>query len=193
MKRSKFLWMVEGAVMVALATVLSLIKVYKLPWGGSITLLSMLPICIYSIKYGLKKGLGVAFVYALVQMLIELGEVLSWGLTTGTLIACLVMDYLLAYTVIGLAGILRNKGMAGWISGTVIALLLRLGSHFASGVLIWQSAGKLWDGFDTENTYLYSLVYNGSYMVPEIIFSVIGAVILFSLPQTKKLIQPVKE
>ncbi|MBQ8967499.1 energy-coupled thiamine transporter ThiT [Ruminococcus sp.] len=193
MKNSKILWLVEGAVMVALASVLSLIKVYKLPWGGSITLLSMLPICIYSIKHGIGKGLAVSFVYALVQMFLDLGEVLSWGLTASTLIACLLLDYLVAYTVIGFAGIFRRKGMAGWIAGTVIALLLRLASHFASGVWIWESAGKLWDGFDTSNTYLYSLVYNGSYMVPEIIFSVIGAVILFSLPQTKRLIAPAKD
>ena len=193
MKNSKTLWLVEGAVMVALATVLSLIKVYKLPWGGSITLLSMLPICIYSIKHGVAKGLAVSFVFALIQMFMDLGEVLSWGLSAGTLIACILLDYLVAFTVIGLAGMFRTKKMPGWIAGTVIALLLRLASHFASGVWIWESAGKLWDGFDTSNTYLYSLLYNGSYMVPEIIFSVVGAVILFSLPQTKKLIAPRNE
>ena len=178
--------------MIALASVLSLIKVFKLPWGGSITLLSMLPICVYSIKHGIKKGMCVSFVYALVQMFLDLGEVLSWGLTAKTLIACLFLDYLLAYSVIGLAGIFRNKDMAGWIAGTITALMLRLAVHFLSGVVIWQSTGKLWDGFDTSNTYIYSLCYNACYMVPEIIFSVIGAVILFKLPQTKKLLQPVK-
>lgn len=180
--------LVEGAVMIALATVLSLIKVFELPWGGSITLLSMLPICLFSIKYGIGKGLGVSFVYALLQMFLSLGQVLSWGLTTGTLVACLFLDYLLAFTVIGFAGCFRKKGMAGWIGGIVLALMLRLAVHFISGVVIWHSAGKLWDGFDTSNTYLYSLMYNGFYMVPEIVFTVIGAVILLKLPQTRKLL-----
>lgn len=180
--------LVEGAVMIALGTVLSFLKVYELPWGGSVTLLSMLPVSLFSIKYGIGKGLGVSFVYALLQMFISLGQVLSWGLTHGTLIACLLLDYLLAYTMIGFAGIFRTKGLPGWIAGTFIALLLRLLMHFLSGVAIWHSAGKLWEGFDTSNTYLYSLLYNGCYMVPEIVFTVIGAVILLKLPQTRKLL-----
>ncbi|MCI6330549.1 MAG: energy-coupled thiamine transporter ThiT, partial [Lachnospiraceae bacterium] len=59
--------LVEGAVVIALATVLSFIRIIKMPWGGSVTLLSMLPIVIYSIKNGVKNGLLVAFVYSLVQ------------------------------------------------------------------------------------------------------------------------------
>ena len=190
MKNAKTVMIVEGAVMIALAAVLSFIKVYKLPWGGSITLLSMLPICLFSIKYGVARGLFVSFVYALVQMLLDLGEVLSWGLTPEILIACFALDYLLAYTVIGTAGMFRKQKLPGWIAGTAVALLLRLVSHFISGVLIWHSFGDLWDGFSTENEVVYSLLYNGSYMVPEIIFTVIGAVVLFSVPQTKKLLSP---
>ena len=190
MKNSKISWLVEGSVMIALATVLSFIKVYKLPWGGSITLLSMLPICVYSIKHGLSKGLAVSFVFALIQMLLELGEVLSWGLTAGTLAACLFLDYLLAFTVIGLAGIFRDHGTAGAVAGTCFAVLMRLAVHFTSGVVIWHSIGKLWDGFDTSNSFLYSFAYNGSYMLPEMIFTAIGAVVLFKLPQTKKLLRP---
>ena len=180
--------LVEGAVMIALGTVLSLIKVFELPWGGSITLLSMLPVCLFGIKYGVGKGLAVSFVYALLQMFLSLGQVMSWGLTTGTLFACLFLDYLLAFTVIGFAGIFRKKGMAGGLGGIVFALLLRLAVHFVSGVVIWHSAGKLWDGFDTSNTYIYSLLYNGFYMVPEIVFTVIGAALLLKLPQTRKLL-----
>ena len=193
MKNSKTLMIVEAAVMIALATVLSLIKVYKLPWGGSITLLSMLPICMFSIKYGVVRGLFVSFGYAVVQVLLDLGEVLSWGLTPGTLIACFALDYILAYTVIGVAGMFRTKKLPGWIAGTVIALALRFAAHFLSGVLIWHSFGDLWDGFSTENEFIYSALYNGSYMLPEIIFTVIGAVILFSVPQTKKILSPVTQ
>ena len=192
MKNTKTLMLVEGAVMIALATVLSLIKVYKLPWGGSITLLSMLPICMFSIKYGVVRGLFVSFAYETIQLLLDLAEVLSWGLTPETLIACFALDYILAYTVIGVAGMFRTKKLPGWIAGTSVALLLRFAAHFLSGVLIWHSFGELWDGFSTENEFIYSALYNGSYMLPEIIFTVIGAVILFSVPQTKKMLSPVQ-
>ena len=187
MKNSKTLALVEGAAMIALATVLSLIKVYKLPWGGSITLLSMVPICLYSIKRGIGYGMAVSFVYSLVQLFLDLGEILGWGLTAGTLVACFALDYILAYSSLGVAGIFRKLGTGGWIAGVVAALLLRLAMHFLSGVLIWHSVGKVW-GFDTSNQYLYSFLYNGSYMVPEIVFTTIAVVFLFKLPQTKKLL-----
>jgi len=179
----------EGAAMVALATVLSFIRIIKMPWGGSVTLLSMLPIIIYSIKNGVKNGLIVSFVFSLVQLAQGVMDGLfGWGLTPVSLVACIVIDYLLAFTVLGLAGTYRNKGINGWIAGTVIAILLRLVMHFLSGVLIWHSFGELWGGFSTESTVLYSLLYNGAYMVPELIFTTIGAVILLKAPQTKKLI-----
>ena len=126
MKNQKTLMLVEGAVMIALAAVLSLVKVYKLPWGGSITLLSMVPICLYSIKRGAAAGMAVSFVYSVVQLLLDLGEVLSWGLTAGTLVACFALDYILAYSALGTAGIFRRFGTKGWIAGCVFALLLRL-------------------------------------------------------------------
>lgn len=177
--------------MIALATVLSFIRVYKLPWGGSITLLSMLPIVIYSIRHGVAKGLGVAFVFSLIQFVQGITDGLfGWGLTTASLIGCILFDYILAFTVIGVAGIFRSKGVLGAVAGTAIALLLRFISHFCTGVVIWKSYGALWDGFSTDNTYLYSLLYNGSYMLPELIFTCIGAFILYTIPQTKKLISP---
>ena len=181
--------MVEGAVMAALAIVLSFIRIYKLPWGGSITLLSMLPICMFSIKYGVKRGLCVSLVFALFQLFQGISDGLfGWGLTPVMLIACIFIDYLLAYTVIGFAGIMRKKGAAGWISGTALAILLRFACHFTSGVIIWKSYGELWNGFSTDNTILYSLLYNGAYMLPELIFTVIGAFVLFRIPQAKKIL-----
>ena len=179
----------EGAIMVALATVLSFIRIIKLPWGGSITLLSMLPITIFSIKNGVKNGLIVSFVFSLIQFAQGVMDGLfGWGLTPVSLVACIVIDYLLAFTVLGLAGLYRKNGLSGWILGTVLAIALRLVMHFLSGVLIWHSFGELWGGFSTESTVLYSLLYNGAYMVPEIIFTTIGAVILLKAPQTKKII-----
>ncbi len=194
MKNSKTKMLVEGAMMLALAIVLSLITPFQklLPFGGSITLVSMLPICIFSIKYGVAKGLGVSFLFAVFQFAqgtIKDG-LFGWGLTVGMLIACIVFDYFLAYTVLGLAGFARKKGLGGWITGIVIALTLRFLCHFISGVYVFASTGKIWDDLDfvADNKYVYSLVYNAAYMVPEIILTIIVTVILFKIPQVRRLL-----
>ena len=187
MQNTKTKILVEGAVMVALATVLSFIRVFKLPWGGSITLLSMLPIVLFSIRRGVKMGLVVSFVYALVQFGQGiLDGLFGWGLTAGMLIACILLDYLGAFTVLGIAGCFRKKGLPGWIGGITLAIVLRFVLHFLSGVVIWHSFGELWSGFATDNTYLYSFLYNGCYMLPELIFTLVGAVALLKVPQTKR-------
>lgn len=194
MKQSRMLPYVEGALVIAMAVILGMIRIFNLPWGGSVTLLSMLPISLYSIKYGVRKGLEISFIFALFQFIQGISDgLLAWGLTPVMLISCIFLDYLLAYTIIGLAGIFRNKGAVGWISGTVIALIIRFFCHFISGALIFNSFGKLWDGFSTDNTYLYSLVYNGAYMLPEIIFTSVGAYVIFRVPVMKKLIVGTKK
>jgi thiamine transporter len=104
------------------------------------------------------------------------------------LVGCILFDYILAFTVIGLSGMFRKKGTAGCVTGTVIALLLRFACHFTTGVIIWKSFGELWDGFSTDNTYLYSFLYNGSYMLPEIILTAVGAFVLFKIPIIRKMI-----
>ena len=187
MSKNKTKILVEGAVMVALATVLSYIRIFRLPWGGSITLLSMLPIVLFSIRRGLGAGLTVSFVFSLVpfpQGVVD--DIFGWGLTPGMLIACTLLDYIMAFTVLGLAGIFRKKGFAGWIGGIALAVVLRFVCHFLSGVVVWKSFGELWNGFSTDNTFLYSFLYNGSYMLPELIFTLIGAIALLKVPQTKR-------
>ena len=122
-----------SAVFVALATVLSLIEVIRMPLGGSVTLLSMLPIVMISIMFGLKWGFGTAFVYALGQLALGLPEVLTWGLTPAMLIGTVLFDYIIAFTVLGIAGIFAKKGYAGICGGVALAIFLRFVSHFISG------------------------------------------------------------
>ena len=180
--------LVEGAVMVALSAVLSYIRVFHLPWGGSVTLLSMLPIAVYSIRHGIKHGIFAAFIFSLIQ----LGQgavdgLFGWGLTPVMLIACIMLDYILPFTVIGLSGMLRTKGIAGRIAGTAAAIVMRFLCHYFSGVVIWHSIGQLWEGFATDNEWLYSLGYNAAYMLPELVFTVAGMILLFRVPQTKRM------
>ena len=182
--------MVEGAIMVALATGLSMIKLITLPWGGSVTLLSMLPIVIFSIRRGFVKGLMTAFVYSVMQLLlgITVDGLLGWSLTPLALFGCIMFDYLLAFTVLGLAGVFGKNSTLRMVGGVILALSLRFVMHYISGVLIFHSFGELWEGFSTDNTFLYSLLYNGFYMLPEIIFTAAATAVLCSISQTRKLV-----
>ena len=165
--------LVESALMITLATVLSLIKIWKMPLGGSVTLLSMLPICLVSIRYGIKWGLFVSFFYSAVQIAVDLGSLMSWGMTATIWVGCLVFDYIVAYGSLGLAGLFKKKGAVGIICGILIVMLLRFASHFVSGTIffdIWCPEG--W------NVAWHSVCYNGAFMLPEFIFTTAGAVLL---------------
>lgn len=182
--------LVEGAAMVALATVLSFITIFKLPWGGSITLLSMLPIVLFSIRRGVKAGLAASLTYSLLQLFqgIARDGLLGWGLTPGLLAGCIFLDYIGAYTILGLAGLFRKKKLPGWTGGITLVIVLRFLSHVLSGIVIFHSAGMLWEGFSTDNSVLYSILYNGCYMLPELIFTLAGAIALLKAPQTSRLL-----
>ena len=188
-KKIKTRMLAEGAVMIALATVLSFIQIVKFPWGGAITVLSMLPIVLFSLRYGVKYGLGAAFVYSLIQFAQgAIDGLFGWGLTPVALIACIFIDYILAFTVLGIAGIFGNKKLPAIIGGTALALFCRFVFHYISGVLIFNSFGELWAGFSVENSWLYSLLYNGAYMLPEIIFTTAGAIVLLKTPAIRRLL-----
>ena len=181
MKNKKLQTLCVCAMMIALSTALSFVKVKFLPFGGSITLLSMLPIAAVSIMYGIKQGLFSAFLYSCIQLIFGITQdgLLGWGLTAGMLTACILLDYILAFTAIGIAGVFRKNGMGGIMGGTVLALVIRFLCHILSGVYVFASAGKLWEGFETNNTWLYSFVYNATYMLPEIILTAIGAFFVY--------------
>lgn len=171
-----------SAVMIALSTVLSLVTVMKMPLGGSVTLFSMLPVCMLSIMYSCRWGIVCAFIYSLGQLALDIAGVAGWGLTPVAFAGCVVFDYLAAFTVLGLAGMFRAKGVPGYIAGIALAVALRMVSHIISGVIFFSSwAPEGW------NPFVYSLAYNGAYMVPEFIFTFAGAIILLKEPHAAKL------
>ena len=101
----------QCAVMLALSAALSFIKLWSMPLGGSVTLVSMLPICLIAIKFGLPQGLGTAFVYSLFQLLQAIieGDVFIYCEGWVTVVVCVFFDYLLPFTVLGLAGIFKKS------------------------------------------------------------------------------------
>ena len=173
------------AMMVALATVLAWISnmlPFKWLQGGSITLASMVPIVVVSVITGPKWGLLSSFVYALLQMLIggiaapPVQDFLSYLLV-------IMLDYVIAFGVLGLAGlffnIFRKKDFAIPLSAFLVTFL-RFLCHLLSGIIIWGVYAP-----EGQSVFVYSLIYNGGYMLPEIIITTIVSALL--IPIIKKL------
>lgn len=177
------------AMLIALNAVLSLIKIWEAPFGGSVTLLGMLPIAMASVMFGIGWGLCTGFVSSLLQLALGLSSLMSWGLTPQIFIGAIFLDYLIPFTFIGIAGIFRKKGYIGIISGVGIAVLLRFISHFFSGVILWTNLekfiafGKEW----ISHPILYSFCYNAQYMLPELIATTVAAALLFRSKAVKKI------
>lgn len=145
----------EGAIMVALALVLNQLKIFRLPNGGSITL-EMLPIFFYAVRWGVGPGLLAGFAFGLLQMFID-GAV-AWGWQS------LLLDYLVAFTPLGLAGLFKGKDW-GIFAGTVLGSVVRFIVHFISGITIYAIvAPKELFNVTFTSPWMYSLAYNGSYM-----------------------------
>lgn len=209
-----------SAVMLALAMVLAmvcaLIPFLNLPFGGGFTVASMLPIVIISYMYGMKWGFFSAAIYSVIQIVMDL--YLGKGSTLmalfmpnsedymgiGAAIAILVIDYLVAYTLLGFGGAFRkavkNK-VLGLALGCALALSLRYIAHIVSG-FIFYGAWAEWF-FSQENFYaiggwilehfsgkglalIYSIFYNGLYMIPEIVITTVAAIVVGKLPVIKR-------
>ena len=188
MKNTRTVALCECAIMLALSVVLSYIKFFELPFDGSITLFSMLPVCLVAIKYGWRWGLGTAFCFSWFQIL--QGGVFGWGLTPAMLIGSLLLDYILAYTVLGLAGIFRKKGYLGMLGGIATVCVLRFVVHFLAGIILWANFEQF-EAFGQviqDSPALYSICYNGVYMLPETLLTVGVAAILLRIPQIKRIV-----
>jgi len=176
-KRSKKLTVKQlafCAVSIALGTVLSYIKVFSFPTGGSITLLSMLIICLPGYWFGVGAGIMTGVAYGVLQMLIDPYILFPMQL---------VMDYLLAFGALGLAG-LFVKRKHGMIPGYITGVLGRYVFAVLSG---WIFFGMYaWEGW---NPLLYSVVYNGIYIFAEGLVTIV----ILLLPPVKKAMEIVKK
>ncbi len=143
----------EVSVMVALSLVLNFIKVYQLPQGGSITLASMVPVLLISFRRGPKVGVFSGVVFGMAQMLLD-----GWFYSP----VGMFLDYPLAFGALGLAGIFRKTPLIG----VVVSLATRFLSHFISGVVFFGMYAP-----EGMSPIVYSAVYNGSYMLPEMVIS----------------------
>lgn len=166
----------ESAMMIAVATLLSMAKLLDMPYGGSVTLASMLPLVILAYRHGLGWGVMSGLVYGAVQFALgaeNIGYLPVKNFASVTVL--IVADYLLAFAVLGLGGIFRKmcKRQATALAlGSVLVSILRYACHVVGGWTVWAQ-------FDLSKAGLiYSLSYNATYMLPEMLILVVAAVFL---------------
>jgi len=156
----------EISVTVALSLVLNYIKIFQLPYGGSVTLGSMVPVMLISYRRGLRTGVFTGAVFGLVQMVLDGWVYHPFGM---------FLDYPLAFGVLGVAALFKRYPLVG----VVTALVARFVSHFLSGVMFfWIYAPE------GMSPIVYSAIYNGSYILPEM---VISGILIYILVQRKLL------
>ncbi len=167
----------ETAIMIALATILSEFSVIKFPFGGSVTLFSQVPLVVISYRYGMKWGAFAGLAAAVIQLLFGL-ENFSYVSGVVAFIILIFADYIIAFGALGFGGMFRSKikkpVLALSLGGLVVSLIRYL-CHFISGATIWKDyAGDVpvWE---------YSLKYNGGYMIPETIVTVVGCIVVATI------------
>ncbi len=195
--KQKILCISEGAVIIALSYVIELLCVWLnaimgiaalLPFGGTVTV-SMLPIVYYSYRRGTGWGVGVGIAYSLLQMM--LGFYVPPAKTLWALVLCVLLDYLIAFSATGLAPLFAKPfgrhRLAGYCTGAVAVCLIRFVSSFLSGVVLWGEYAP-----EGMNVWVYSLMYNVSYMLPTTILMGVFAVIVCAALDPKTL-RPMKK
>lgn len=145
----------EGAIFVAIAQVLGYLKLYEMPNGGSINF-SMLPIFLYCARWGFARGMAASFVFSCLQFMFDGGFAIGW--------VSIVGDYILAYSVLGLAGLFsRCKG--GLFIGTVVGSAARFVVNYIVGATIWaEYMPETFFNMTMTTPWFYSAIYNGFYI-----------------------------
>ena len=170
----------EGALLIAFAEILSFLPLYKMPWGGSIDL-AMLPIFVFCARWGFGPGLLVSVAHAILQTLFEGGIAIGWESIIG--------DFLVAYTVMGFAGLFwKLKG--GFYIGTLVGCGLRFLVHYVVGATIWAAyMPETFFGMTMTTPWFYSALYNGFYMVIDCAIILFVGFLLQKTP-AKEFLQP---
>ena len=162
----------EGAIMVAIAQILSYLKLFgNMVNGGSITFAAF-PLALFALRWGLGKGLIASFAFGILQMIFD--GAYAWGWQS------MLLDYIVAFTPLGLAGLFKGKAW-GIFPGAVIGNAARFVVHFISGVTIYRiyEPTEVLNLGVFDDAVVYSLVYNAAYMIPCTILTVAVAALLF--------------
>ncbi len=170
--------MIECSMMIALSTVFSLLKIIDMPYGGSVTIASMLPIVIAAYRHGFLWGLGTALTNSVIQLLLGINN-LSYFSTWQSIVAIILLDYIVAFGVFAISGLFKRvekRQNLAFLYGILTASVLRYLCHVISGATVWAGLS-----IPDNAALLYSLSYNATYMIPETIVLVAVGVYLTSV------------
>ncbi|MDO5401935.1 MAG: energy-coupled thiamine transporter ThiT [Eubacteriales bacterium] len=170
--------LVFSAVSIAIAFALSYVKLFSMPWGGSITLCSMLFVCLVGYFYGQRMGLTAALCYGLLQLLQDGGSYIIHPFQ-------LCCDYLFSFMALGLSGFFANK-KNGLVIGYLVGILGRLVFLSLGGYIFWMS--YMPESFPASLSAIYPIVYNGSFIAVEGVITII----IISIPAVSKAIKKIK-
>lgn len=160
----------EGAILIAVAEILSFLPLYKLPWGGSIDF-AMLPIILFCVRWGFGPGMIVSCAHALLQTMFEGGIALGWQSIVG--------DFLVAYAILGVAGLFRGR----FVPAAIVSCSLRFLVHYVVGATIWaEYMPPRFFGMTMTTPWFYSALYNGAYMLPDLILILAAYFLLSKTP-----------
>lgn len=199
--------LVETAIMIALATILSLFKIINYPWGGGVTICAMLPIILIAYRWGVKWGFFSAFVYGVFQLSLAFIDNEFAMPSLWALLAMLLIDYIVAYTMLGFASVFRNRfrsPVGGLATGTILAVFMRYLMHTISGAIFFGEYatwffGEESSGFSLEIgswvlgnfsgaglAIIYSATLNGITMLCEMAITLVGAIVIANVPALNK-------
>ena len=170
MEQSKTRMIAEAGVAIAIAQVLSFITLFHMPQGGSIKAASMVPLMIFAYRWGGTRGILAGVVYGILHFLL--------GFKSSIHYLSIILDYLVAYGVIGVCGYFKDN-MIGLVSGSIVAIALRWFASVTSGAVVFASYAP-----QGQNPWIYSMIYNASYMVPDGILNIV--VLLFIYQGVKR-------
>jgi thiamine transporter len=181
MSRTQIL--VECALMTALSAALSMIPGFSMPYGGTVSWFSTLPVILASLRHGARWGVPAALAYSLTQLLLGMSNVVAVpAKTAGAMALCAVLDYVAAYTAIGFTGAaaraIKTGGAAAVAGGIAVTGAARFLCSVMSGVLIWGEYTP--EGMEV---LPYSLLYNAAWCLPDVIIVMIGALLLSRVRQ----------
>ncbi|MBT2584092.1 energy-coupled thiamine transporter ThiT [Planococcus sp. ISL-109] len=180
MRNLRVLLMVEIAIFAALGFVLDFVA-FRMPQGGSVSLV-MIPIVLMAFRRGVLAGVATGFLVGLLQ--IVTGFISVAPLSFGFVVMQVILDYLLAYSVVGFAGLLRGRYLEATLTkktgkivlmvtlGVLLGSFLRYVTHVITGILFF---GMFADG----NVFIYSAVYNATYMIPVAVVAAVVCSLLF--------------
>ena len=170
--------LVEGALMVAAAEALGFIKIWHMPEGGSVSLM-MLPIVLYALRWGMGQGLLAGCALGIIDFMLGGGIAIGWQSSLG--------DYVVACTLIGLAGVGHNKpGVGGVVLGSAVGCLGRYAAVWVTGATLWGEYMYDIYGLPMNNEWVYSALYNLPTLVSGVLTTIIAVLLIKPMQRLPK-------